>query len=94
MVDRETQAQIDMATLADEFWKTELGQYVFGRCEQIITNAKNQLVRVDADDSEAIRKLQQEIFRAGAVPGFFNELLAEGRQALEVLESTDELQED
>jgi len=93
-IDRHTQAQIDMARLTEDFWRSEIGQYALGRCEQIITDCKNKLVKVDPDDADAIRQLQFEIYKAGAVPGFFNELLAEGRQALNVIESTDELQED
>ena len=94
MDDSTLHAQIDMGNLADEWWKSELGQYVLGRCGQIIENAQRELLTADPADMEKIRKLQTDAWKAGAVPGFLNELLVQGRQALNTLESTDDLMED
>jgi hypothetical protein len=94
MIDAQLNAQIEMGALADQFWKSELGQYVFGRCQQIMERCKAELVTVDPEDHQAIRKLQNEIHRAGAVPGFFNELLDDYRNALDVIESNDSLEEE
>jgi hypothetical protein len=94
MDNRTLHAQIDMGNQADEFLRSELGQYIIGRCSQIIDNAKNDLTKVDPDRPEEIRSLQSTIWKAGAVPGFLNELLAEGRQALKTIQSTDDFVED
>ena len=94
MDNRTMHAQIHMGNAADEWMKGPLGQYVLGRCEQIIESAKNELVHADPESPKMIQMLQNKIWTAGAVPAFLNELLAEGRQALETLESSDDFVED
>lgn len=94
MIDREMNAQIDLGNQADKFMKSPLGQYVLGRLEQIIEAAKNKLVEVNPEDSKTVARLQSEIWKAGVVPAFLAELLAEGRQALNIIESTDDFMED
>jgi hypothetical protein len=94
MDNRTMHAQIQMGNAADEWMKGPLGQYVLGRCEQIINRAKDRLTKVDPRSASKIQELQTEIWKAGALAGFLNELLAEGRQALETLESSDDFVED
>ena len=94
MDNRTMHTQIEMANDADTFISGPLGQYVLRRCNQIIESAKNELVNADPDSPKMIQMLQNKIWTAGAVPAFLNELLAEGRQALETLESSDDFVED
>jgi hypothetical protein len=94
MRDSELLATIELGKAAEEFLQSEVGQYVIGRCKQIIDSAKNKLALVEPTDAKAVAKLQNEVWRAGAVPGFLNELLTEGWQARNVVETNDDIPED
>lgn len=68
---------------ADQFFKSDLGKYIQARARHEIITAQNDLVKVDPEDSKAIREIQNRIKIARAVPDWLNEAILSGRQELE-----------
>jgi hypothetical protein len=66
---------------AEEFLNSELGQFVLGRCEVEIKEAQYKLSRVSSWRRRRIQELQNEIWRAESLKGWFAELIQNGRAA-------------
>jgi hypothetical protein len=66
---------------AEEFFRTELGQFILGRCDSEIAQAQDQLSRVSPWRRRRIQALQNEIWRAQSVKGWLAELISNGRAA-------------
>lgn len=71
---------------AEDFCKSELGQYILGRCEQEIEEAQDQLSRVSSWRRRRIQQLQNEIWRAQSVKGWLAELVSNGKAAEAAIE--------
>lgn len=66
---------------AEDFLRSELGQFILGRCEQETKEAHYKLARVSAWRRRRIVELQNEIWRAQTLQGWFAELIQNGRAA-------------
>lgn len=71
---------------AEEFCRSELGQFILGRCDQEIADAQDKLSRVASWRRRRIQELQNEIWRAKSIKGWLVELIQNGRQAEAALE--------
>lgn len=74
---------------AEEFCKSELGQFILGRCDQEISDAQDKLSRVSSWRRRRIQELQNEIWRAKSLKGWLVELIQNGRSAEAALEEAD-----
>lgn len=66
---------------AEEFLRSELGQFILGRCDGEIAEAQHNLARVASWRRRRIQELQNEIWRAESLKGWFAELIQNGRAA-------------
>jgi hypothetical protein len=71
---------------AQDFFNSEIGRYIVGRCEQEKRDAQDQLSRVSPWRRNRIRQLQNEVWRSEAVVSWLAELISSGREAEAVLE--------
>lgn len=68
------------------FMQTQMGQFLLKKCEDRMWAALNELKHVDCTNSEAIRKLQNEIDVSESILQWFEEAIDEGLSAETVLE--------
>ena len=66
---------------AEEFCRSELGQFILGRCDQEIAEAQDKLSRIASWRRRRIQELQNEIWRAKSMKGWLVELIQNGRAA-------------
>jgi hypothetical protein len=66
---------------AEDFLRSELGQFVLKRCELEVSDAQDKLARVSSWSRNRIQELQNEIWRAKTLQGWFAELIQNGRAA-------------
>lgn len=74
---------------AEEFLKSELGQFILGRCDVEIADAQDKLSRVSSWRRRRIQELQNEIWRAKTLQGWLAELIQNGRAAEAALDERD-----
>jgi len=75
---------------AEKFLKSDIGEYLTGRIEQDIEDAKAGLVDVDPMDSVAVMKLQNDIKRAESIKQYLSEIVVAGRNAYELLHGNED----
>jgi hypothetical protein len=71
---------------AEDFCKSELGQFILRRCDTEIADAQHKLARVSSWRRRRIQELQNEIWRAESIKAWLVELISNGRQAEAALE--------
>lgn len=71
---------------AEQFFTTELGQWVLKKSLAESEKAATELRAVDPENSKAVRELQNEIMIAERCLIWFNNAIRAGKQALEILE--------
>lgn len=74
---------------AEEFFVSDLGRYVTGRADEEKQEALQSLAVIDPDDKDLIRKTQNQYHRAHSLLLWLGELIQEGKQAINTLESND-----
>lgn len=74
---------------AEDFCRSELGQFILGRCDQEIAEAQDKLNRVSSWRRRRIQELQNEVWRAKSVKGWLVELISNGRAAEAALNERD-----
>jgi hypothetical protein len=74
---------------AEDFLRSELGRFILGRCDVEISDAQHKLSRVSAWRRRRIQELQNEIWRAESLKGWFAELIQNGRAAEAALNGRD-----
>ena len=88
MSDKETLiAEAIIGKDAEEFLASELGRYFIGRIEMEIDTAKDKLAKVLPWRRRRIQQLQNEVWRAEQLKGWFQELIVSGRQALSQMDA-------
>jgi len=80
------QMEILLGDDADSFFKSDLGQYVVAKAQQVCDDALVGLRIVDPEDTKKIRELQNQISIAEGTLGWLQEMLITGRQTLETLQ--------
>lgn len=75
---------------AEDFLKSEVGQYIVGRIEQDIEDAKSKFIEVDPTDAKAVMSLQNDIKRAESLKQYFHEIIVAGRNAFNLLKSEED----
>jgi len=68
---------------ADSFFKSDLGQYVVAKAQQVCDDALTELRTVDPENTKKIRELQNQIYIAEGALSWLQEILITGRQTLE-----------
>lgn len=66
---------------AEEFFNTDLGRYMLGRCEVEIAEAQDELSTVSWWRRRRIIQLQNKVWRARSVKLWLAELISNGRAA-------------
>lgn len=74
---------------AEDFLRSELGSFILGRCDVEISEAQYKLARVSSWRRRRIQELQNEIWRAETLKGWFAELIQNGRAAEAALDEQD-----
>lgn len=74
---------------AQDFFRSELGQYILGRIGQEISDAQEKLERVSPWRRRRICELQNEIWRARSMSGWLAELIEAGKAAEAALNEAD-----
>lgn len=87
--DKEVLAQIELGIDVENFLKTNIGKYLASRAYDELAEALNSLKNVDYNDSEAIRKLQNQAWLAEQFIIWLQQAVHEGKTAEEVLRQTD-----
>ena len=71
------------------FLNGPVGRYLVRRAEAEIEAATEQLKKIDPTDTEGVRRLQNEIYRAEAIQYWLAEAIQEGLNAEETLQQFD-----
>lgn len=79
-----------MGDQAEKFFKTDLGEYLLTRVDDIIETERRKLEEEDPSKREAIQKIQNEIWRARKFQSWLGELIIDGQQARELIEIEEE----
>ena len=85
--ERELYKEAVLGEDAQNFWNTELGQWVVGKSLKESESATEKLREIDPEDSKTIRELQNEIQISERCLVWLNEAIVSGKQALDLLES-------
>jgi len=72
---------------AEEFLKSDIGNYLLGCADQEIDEAMHELKNVHPWRTRKIKELQNKIWRAESFKQWLAELIIRGQQALQNLES-------
>lgn len=79
---------------AEQFFKTDLGHYVLDRSLTESEELTAELKKADPEDSKKIRDLQNRIQTAEKTLIWLHEAIERGREAIQQLETKDELTEE
>jgi uncharacterized protein YdaU (DUF1376 family) len=79
-------AEATLGIEAQEFFASEIGRFLVGRCDQEIAEASDKLATVSTWRRNRIQQLQNQIWRAQSFKGWLAELVIAGRQAEALLE--------
>jgi hypothetical protein len=74
----------------EQFWGSRIGAYLQARADELYSTALEQLKTVDPEDTKAIRKLQNEIFKAESFKTWLSDAVTDGLKSLELLTGDDE----
>lgn len=77
--------EIILAEQVRNFFATDVGKYIQTKMDEDQQRVKNALVKVDADDIKAIRKLQMEYETVGKVKIYIGNALIAGNNAEKTL---------
>lgn len=66
---------------AEDFARSELGQFILKRCDLEISEAQDELSRVFSWRRRKIQELQNKVWRAKSMKTWLGELISNGRQA-------------
>lgn len=80
-------AQASLGKEADAFWTSNLGRYILKRSLEETEFIRTQFRTVDATDSKAVAKLQNDWIVAEKALVWLNEAIQAGKAALDILES-------
>jgi len=86
-MDHELSQQVERYDAAERFLGQPLGLWFMRRIDEEIDAAAEGLKTVDPEEPKEIRKLQNNVYKAETLKIWFNEVLIEGRQALDLADS-------
>lgn len=66
---------------AEEFARSELGQYILKRCDMEIDDAQDELCKVSSWRRRKIQELQNKVWRSKSMKTWLGELISNGRSA-------------
>lgn len=81
------QAEAILGRDAEEFLKTDLGRYIIERAEEEEKLAIHELTTVWPWRKRRIQQLQNQVWRAQNLKGWFADLIVSGRQAIQTLDA-------
>lgn len=86
-MDKALLAAAFMGEEAENFCRSDVGEYLLGRAKQAEQEAMEALATVSTFRRNRIRALQNEVWRARSFQGWLAELITDGRMARQQLES-------
>lgn len=79
---------------AEQFRRTKLGQYIYGRVANEEEELIEELIRSDPEDAKENRRLRNEIYKRRAIPRFIDEAIQSGQAARENIDQMESSQRD
>jgi len=79
--------QVEFGIEAEAFLNTSIGRYLVKRAEDEIADAVEALKTVDCEDTNAVRELQNRIWKAESVQFWIAEIINDGFAAEEMIKS-------
>ena len=83
----EWQAEAIIGDEAKRFKESDLGRTVLGMAEQEKQAAYEELALVNPSEPEAVRQLQNVVWRVDSFKGWLNELITKGENAIVLLKA-------
>lgn len=74
---------------AQQFWSSQLGEYLQGRARECYTAAIRELKICDPTDAKRVSRLQGEVWRAESFEDWLSEAILDGLKSLDLIESGD-----
>ena len=74
----------------DQFWKSEIGNYLLAKVERECIIALDQLSSVDPTSPDKVREYQNSYWRAMSFKSWMEDGIVAGMKAKEILEERDE----
>lgn len=74
----------------DSFLRSDVGKYLQSRAQKVYNAAVEEFKRLDASDTEAVRKCQSGMWRAEAFMGWVGQGIQEGLTSLGIIEGIDD----
>lgn len=71
-------AEVRLGIEIAEFWNSEAGRYLRGRCQQLVSDGAAQLLVIDPSDSKKIAEIQIPAKAAQQLVTFVSEAIANG----------------
>ena len=81
--------QVELGLDAQQFFRSNVGQFILKRCQEIVLASFHKLKNTDPSKIEEIRQLQSDIKRAEIFPQWFGELIAAGKEAEKYIDNRD-----
>lgn len=74
----------------EEFWDSEVGNYLRNRATELYTTAIAELKSCNPTDWQTIAKLQSDAFKAESFIQWLEEGISDGLRSLEILQTGDD----
>lgn len=79
-------AQVVIGEQGSRFLASDLGKCMVGIAAQELDAALDELEKADVTDQTKLLEIQNKVRFARRFPGWMNELIAEGEEAMQILE--------
>ena len=84
----------DVGMDAETFKRTRLGTFILDHCARVSEKFTAELKRIDCNDAEGVRTLQNEIWKHETFELWLDEAISSGRAAMHNLERMESYTED
>jgi hypothetical protein len=74
----------------ESFLRSDVGKYLQARASRVYNAAVEDFKRVDASDTEAVRKIQADMWKAEAFIGWLSQGVQEGLTSLGILQGIED----
>lgn len=73
----------------DDFWTSDLGQYLLQRTLEEYNSALEEFRTCDPNDTKQVSRIQSKMLRAESFRNWLSEAIEEGAKALRIIEGND-----
>lgn len=79
-------AEAQLGIIVNEFWESDAGKYLRGRCKHIMSEASQQLIKENPYDTEKVALLQREARACQLLVKMVNDAITNGDASSEELQ--------